>query len=170
VLDNNLYDVEIHNNLPSDQAMIFSRATYCDFCGENHKDNCVFAFQDNVTLESILSLMKYERELELTINWKSNAKVNLKQIENPQFMKTNLNAPNSNSDEIKNRDANQEWMANSKNISIYDCLSCFGQEETLTGSEMWYCSKCKDHVPALKKMEVYKTPEYLIIHFKRFSK
>ena len=61
-------------------------------------------------------------------------------------------------------------MANSKNISIYDCLSCFGQEETLSGSEMWYCSKCKDHVPALKKMEVYKTPEYLIVHFKRFSK
>ena len=60
-------------------------------------------------------------------------------------------------------------MAGSGNISIYDCLSCFGQEETLAGTDKWYCSKCKDHVPALKKMEIYKTPEYLIVHFKRFS-
>ena len=42
-------------------------------------------------------------------------------------------------------------------------------EETLSGNDKWYCNKCKDHVVATKKMEVYKTPEILIIHFKRFS-
>jgi ubiquitin carboxyl-terminal hydrolase 4/11/15 len=60
-------------------------------------------------------------------------------------------------------------LSNSSNISIYDCLSTFGQEETLAGNDKWYCSKCKEHVPALKKMEIYKTPEFLIVHFKRFS-
>jgi len=42
-------------------------------------------------------------------------------------------------------------------------------EETLTGDDKWYCSKCRDHVTANKKMEVWKAPEYLIIHLKRFS-
>jgi ubiquitin C-terminal hydrolase len=83
--------------------------------------------------------------------------VNFKQIDNPAFEKINLNVPN-----------NKE-ISTSKNISIYDCLSCFGQEETLSGNDKWYCSKCKDHVPAFKKMEIYKTPEFLIVHFKRFS-
>ena len=42
-------------------------------------------------------------------------------------------------------------------------------EETLTGNDKWYCSKCKDHVTAKKKMEIWKAPDYLIIHLKRFS-
>jgi ubiquitin C-terminal hydrolase len=39
----------------------------------------------------------------------------------------------------------------------------------LTGNDKWYCSKCKEHQNALKKMEVYKAPEFLILHLKRFS-
>lgn len=93
-LDNTLYDIEIHNNLPPDSNLIFSRQSLCDFCDQIHKDNCQFAFQDDVTLESILSLMRYERELELTINWKSSAKVNFKVVESPQFKRVNLNSPN----------------------------------------------------------------------------
>jgi len=38
-------------------------------------------------------MMKNDRELELTINWKSSAKVNFKMIDNPVFEKINLNAP-----------------------------------------------------------------------------
>jgi len=37
--------------------------------------------------------MSSQRELELTINWKYNSKVNFKQIENPNFLKINLNHP-----------------------------------------------------------------------------
>ena len=57
----------------------------------------------------------------------------------------------------------------SSSISIYDCLNYFMMEETLSGNDKWYCSKCKDHVTAQKKMEVYRAPDYLIIHLKRFS-
>jgi hypothetical protein len=42
-IENTLYDIEIHNNLPQDQGM-FSKGVNCDFCGQNHKDNCLFAF------------------------------------------------------------------------------------------------------------------------------
>jgi len=54
-------------------------------------------------------------------------------------------------------------------ITLYDCLNNFMIEETLQGNDKWYCNKCKDHVVASKKMEVYRSPEILIIHFKRFS-
>ena len=73
--------------------MIFSRVHQCDFCGLEHKDNCAFAFQDEATLETIMSLIKYERDLELTINWKPNGKINYKMIESPNFQKINLNSP-----------------------------------------------------------------------------
>jgi hypothetical protein len=115
-LDNSLYDIEIHNNLPPDSNLLFSRTPFCDFCEQSHKDNCLFAFPDDVTLDSILSLMRFERELELTINWKSSAKVNFKWLESPQFKRVNLNSPNQRADQ----------MSNSGNISIYDCLSTFG--------------------------------------------
>ena len=39
-------------------------------------------------------------------------------------------------------------MEGSSNPSIYDCLNYFSMEETLTGNDKWYCSKCKDHVTA----------------------
>ena len=60
-------------------------------------------------------------------------------------------------------------MSNANSVSIYDCLNYFAMEETLSGNDKWYCSRCKDHVTAQKKMEVYKAPDYLIIHLKRFS-
>ena len=53
--------------------------------------------------------------------------------------------------------------------SIYDCLQTFSQEELITNSNKWFCSHCKSHVPAIKKIQIYRLPEYLIIHFKRFS-
>lgn len=52
---------------------------------------------------------------------------------------------------------------------MYQCLKYFAKDETLNGDEKWYCSKCKDHVVALKKMEIYNAPNFLIIHLKRFS-
>ena len=35
---------------------------------------------------------------------------------------------------------------------------------------MWYCNKCTKHQNAKKKIEIYKTPIYLIIQLKRFIK
>lgn len=107
--------------------------------------------------------------MELTINWKYNAKVNFKQIENPNFLKISLNIPRRTKENPSDGLPKFSKQKKSQNLSIYDCLSGFGQEETLAGGEKWYCSKCKDHVVALKKIQIYKTPEFLIVHLKRFS-
>ena len=33
----------------------------------------------------------------------------------------------------------------------------------------WYCSACKDHKLATKEITIYKAPEILILHLKRFK-
>ena len=33
---------------------------------------------------------------------------------------------------------------------------------------MWFCNKCKQHKNAQKKIEIYRTPIYLIVQLKRF--
>lgn len=34
---------------------------------------------------------------------------------------------------------------------------------------MWFCKNCKDHKQARKKLDLYKLPDVLIVHLKRFS-
>lgn len=54
-------------------------------------------------------------------------------------------------------------------ISIYDCLDKFIERETLASTETLYCSACKNHLPPIKKMDIYNTPDVLILHLKRFQ-
>ncbi|CAD8054281.1 unnamed protein product [Paramecium sonneborni] len=52
---------------------------------------------------------------------------------------------------------------------LEDCLRAFTKEEILGQGDEWYCNKCKKHVQASKKMEIYRAPQILIIHLKRFK-
>eukprot|EP00466_Bigelowiella_natans_P019812 jgi/Bigna1/39959/e_gw1.37.133.1 len=52
-------------------------------------------------------------------------------------------------------------------VSLEECFSRFVQPESLDGSSMAYCSKCKEHRPATKELQIWTTPSFLIIHLKR---
>ena len=54
-------------------------------------------------------------------------------------------------------------------INLYDCLNLFNSEEILEGDNEWYCNKCKKHRDVIKKMDIFKSPYYLIIQLKRFK-
>ncbi|EXJ89204.1 hypothetical protein A1O3_02270 [Capronia epimyces CBS 606.96] len=54
-------------------------------------------------------------------------------------------------------------------ISLEDCLNEFGKSETLSETNAWYCPRCKEHRRAEKMFELWKAPDILIMHFKRFS-
>jgi ubiquitin carboxyl-terminal hydrolase 8 len=58
---------------------------------------------------------------------------------------------------------------NNDNFTLIDCLKEFSKEERLEGDEKWYCPKCKEHKNATKRIEIWKLPNILIIHFKRFK-
>lgn len=53
--------------------------------------------------------------------------------------------------------------------TIQDCLQVYLAEEQLNGMNQWYCSKCKKHVDATKKTDLWILPPILIVHLKRFS-
>ncbi|KAL5205334.1 hypothetical protein ABZP36_033543 [Zizania latifolia] len=53
--------------------------------------------------------------------------------------------------------------------SLYACLEAFLKEEPLGPEDMWYCPRCKEHRQASKKLDLWRLPEILIIHLKRFS-
>lgn len=54
-------------------------------------------------------------------------------------------------------------------VSLYKCLEAFLKEEPLGPEDMWYCPSCKKHRQALKKLDLWRLPEVLIVHLKRFS-
>ncbi|PGH15185.1 hypothetical protein AJ79_02550 [Helicocarpus griseus UAMH5409] len=56
-----------------------------------------------------------------------------------------------------------------RGISLSECLDEFGKEEILSENDAWYCPRCKKHVRASKKFELWKSPDILVMHLKRFS-
>ncbi|KAL0389929.1 UNVERIFIED_CONTAM: Ubiquitin carboxyl-terminal hydrolase 8 [Sesamum calycinum] len=56
-----------------------------------------------------------------------------------------------------------------ESVSLYKCLEAFLKEEPLGPDDMWYCPVCKKHCQASKKLDLWRLPEILVIHLKRFS-
>ena len=54
-------------------------------------------------------------------------------------------------------------------VSLGDCLDEFGKPEILSENDAWYCPRCKEHRRASKTFELWKAPDILVIHLKRFS-
>ncbi|KKY16673.1 putative ubiquitin c-terminal [Phaeomoniella chlamydospora] len=52
---------------------------------------------------------------------------------------------------------------------IYSCLRSYTQEEMLSGEEVWKCPHCKCEREATKQIILTRMPQFLVIHFKRFS-
>ncbi|KAK9986505.1 hypothetical protein SO802_031456 [Lithocarpus litseifolius] len=56
-----------------------------------------------------------------------------------------------------------------ESVSLYKCLEAFLKEEPLGPEDMWYCPSCKEPRQAIKKLDLWRLPEILVIHLKRFS-
>lgn len=53
--------------------------------------------------------------------------------------------------------------------TLEDAITAFLEGETLSGSEQWYCERCKKKVDATKKIDLWKLPQILVLHLKRFE-
>ncbi|OCH87381.1 UCH-domain-containing protein [Obba rivulosa] len=56
-----------------------------------------------------------------------------------------------------------------KGITLQDCLDEFTREERLGEDDLWYCPSCKKHQQATKRFDLWKAPDVLVVHLKRFS-
>eukprot|EP00753_Platysulcus_tardus_P011403 PLAT3287.32.p2 GENE.PLAT3287.32~~PLAT3287.32.p2 ORF type:complete len:1011 (-),score=581.16 PLAT3287.32:1690-4506(-) len=60
-------------------------------------------------------------------------------------------------------------LAGGSSLHLLDCIAKFTEKETLSAADLWYCPDCKDHVAATKEFTLWKLPEVLVIHLKRFQ-
>ncbi|KAL1924566.1 uncharacterized protein VTP21DRAFT_4220 [Calcarisporiella thermophila] len=54
-------------------------------------------------------------------------------------------------------------------VTLQDCVDEFMREERLGEDDLWYCPRCREHRQATKKFDLWKLPEVLVVHLKRFS-
>ncbi|GBG31553.1 Ubiquitin carboxyl-terminal hydrolase 2 [Hondaea fermentalgiana] len=54
-------------------------------------------------------------------------------------------------------------------VSLEDCLSAMVEEETLDGDNACYCRKCKSHQPSTRALQIFRAPQTLVVHLKRFA-
>ncbi|KAF1997313.1 cysteine proteinase [Amniculicola lignicola CBS 123094] len=52
---------------------------------------------------------------------------------------------------------------------LRDCLRSYCSTESLTHTDTWRCPRCKQDREAKKKITITRAPDYLVMHFKRFS-
>ena len=57
---------------------------------------------------------------------------------------------------------------NRYDIDLIECLKEFTKEEKLDPSETFNCDNCNEKSQCKKKIDIWKAPNILIIHFKRF--
>ena len=55
-----------------------------------------------------------------------------------------------------------------ENTTLNNCLEAFSTPEILDGINQYYCAHCKEHRDVIKSIQLYKLPDILVLHFKRF--
>ncbi|KAJ1799053.1 hypothetical protein LPJ59_002096 [Coemansia sp. RSA 2399] len=73
-------------------------------------------------------------------------------------------APRMAQDPSRHRAVNDQ-----RKVTLDECLSEFMRPEKLGEDDPWYCSKCKKHQQATKKFDLWRVPEILVVHLKRFQ-
>ena len=58
----------------------------------------------------------------------------------------------------------QSRRAQAEPINLDSCLRAFTSEEELGENEMYYCSKCKTHCLATKKLDLWRLPPILVCY------
>lgn len=71
--------------------------------------------------------------------------------------------------EREQRELQAAGGARRKNVTLQDCLDEFTREEQLGEEDLWYCPRCQQHKQATKKFDLWRLPEILVVHLKRFS-
>ncbi|KAG2631735.1 hypothetical protein PVAP13_2NG043700 [Panicum virgatum] len=110
--------------------------------------------QQKIEINELDLLETIPSRLHVNVHWQQNA--------SRQYAASMLN----NLPEIHKLELTPKGTEDS--IALHGCLEAFLKEEPL-GPEDMYCPCCKKHQQAMKKLDLWRLPEVLVIHLKRFS-
>lgn len=148
------FKLHIINNIP-DSSGYFSSKINCEFCGSK----CQYCpmLNDDTSLDDkmdyLFDMQKVPRPFLIYL----------------EFLNYNRSSSIFENVEMPLIPTSKSLISKLDEISIYDCMNLFRTQERLEKENAWYCSGCKKHQEAFKKMELYKAPNYLIVQFKRFK-
>jgi ubiquitin carboxyl-terminal hydrolase 4/11/15 len=124
----------------------------CDFCREATCTNCPLPLSDS-PLQELISLVKNTKSrFSLEIEWASTVK-ELKQLNYFDEHDAVLRPPS---------------LAKRGSLTLRDCLELTSRPEKLDRENAWYCSHCKRQVEATKTYQLFRLPQILVLHLKRF--
>ncbi|KAI2513306.1 ubiquitin-specific protease [Fragilaria crotonensis] len=63
----------------------------------------------------------------------------------------------------------ERTMGAGRTVTLDQCLQTFTRPERLDENNKWYCRRCQEHVCAMKTMELWRLPNVLVVHLKRFE-
>ena len=151
------------NNNKKDHSWYYPFKEKCEFCGRNC-EFCELEYDIDKKLTHYTNKLRSERELILFCVIKTEEIIHNSNV--TYYVNEILNESNiiNLSDTITNLNEIDNGV-----ITLNDCLESFRKEEVLEKENSWYCPKCQKHQEALKKMEIYRSPNVLIIQIKRFK-
>jgi ubiquitin carboxyl-terminal hydrolase 4/11/15 len=129
----------------------------CIFPMTNGSVSCILP-DSSEQFTSFLSEDVFESFLFLSIDWNTDI------VHVPNFVE----CVNHSSIDIWMKKL-EERAGKDNNLTLDDCFDTFTHSERLDEDNKWYCSKCNDHVRAEKAMSLWRLPNILVVHLKRFE-
>ena len=121
--------------------------------------------------DSINDILIELEDYVLTVEFNYNSKyINRQNYQFNNYVSIDIESPKKEEEkeEEKKEEKKEEEIYHKPNL--VECIKYFCEEEQLKVGNEWYCNKCKEHLLAKKKLDLYYIPKILIINFKRFIK
>jgi len=67
------------------------------------------------------------------------------------------------------KDSGNSGSRKPSSVELDSCFQMFTETDKLSEMDTWWCSRCKDHREAFKKMEFWALPPVLVLQLKRFT-
>eukprot|EP01105_Mastigella_eilhardi_P010953 TRINITY_DN252_c0_g1_i1.p1 TRINITY_DN252_c0_g1~~TRINITY_DN252_c0_g1_i1.p1 ORF type:complete len:1046 (+),score=230.04 TRINITY_DN252_c0_g1_i1:252-3140(+) len=131
-------------------AVVNSGGTYCACCSGGACWGCRLDYAARR-----LPVGAKAPTLFVAVEWDASVSTTSKAVENCKMLQT---------DESCQQSAGQKEAR----VTLNDCLKLFTTNEQLGPKDPWFCPMCKTHKQAYKKFDLWKLPEVLVIHLKRF--
>lgn len=131
----------------------------CIFSSGNDQFSPYLPSDSDESLVDVLGQLAVEPYIFLSLDW---SEASPGQISVDQF--------NLFTDHPSWIEASQRKLKSPKaGMTLDQCFDAFTTPERLDENNKWYCSNCKEHVQAMKTMELWRLPNVLIVHLKRFE-
>jgi ubiquitin C-terminal hydrolase len=147
----------------------------CVFCNSISCKDCLLPYTDNLTIDQYLNKIPKNNNsrIDNTFYYLTDKQRRNSGIKNKDFILdiTWLNQYVDSVRKLNERDCFEIEVRKAirgDSIDIRTCFRNFVKIEKLEEDNEWFCSKCKKHQRADKKLEIYRSPHILIIHLKRF--